>query len=117
MELLETSLPVLERVAVVGEAWVKSQQQAKEGMQASMEAAEAELLPIAEKALGQFDMFLADIHKRLETGNAAVRSPTHAAVGRGVASARRKGLTPVRVTTGVRSHGRGKKPAKRRVRS
>lgn len=63
-DLFQTMQPVLERVAVVTEAAQRAQATAKQGMLASAEKAEAELLPMVQQALGQFDLFLADVQKQ-----------------------------------------------------
>lgn len=63
LELLESVHPVLERIVVVGEAARQAQAQAKEGLRRSAERAEAELAPLVEKALGQFDWVLSEAQK------------------------------------------------------
>lgn len=109
-DLFETIRPVLERVAVVTEAALRAQSTAKAGLIASTEKAEADLLPMVQQALGQFDLFVADIQQQ------AKGAPEAAAVGGAPAS-----RTPVPVITGVRSpkqggKHRGKRPVKRRSR-
>lgn len=91
-DLFETIRPVLERVAVVSEAAQRAQSTAKQGLIESAEKAEAELQPMVQKALGQFDLFLAEVQQQTE-GRAESQPPQAAAADR----------TPVPVITGVRS--------------
>ena len=100
-DLFQTMRPVLERVAVVSEAAQRAQATAKQGMIASAEKAEADLLPMLQQALGQFDLFIADVQAQADQATAAGRQPQTSAVG-AVAAAT---ATPVPVITGVRSHG------------
>lgn len=108
-DLFETMRPVLERVAVVSEAAQRAQATARQGMIDSAEKAEAELLPMVAKALGQFDMFVADVQAQAEGrqqtasagGAAAAPPPTPVPVITGVRSSRTGGKTPRRVVRQV----------------
>ena len=102
-DLFETIRPVLERVAVVTEAAQRAQATAKQGLVDSAEKAEAELLPMVQQALGQFDLFVADVQ-----GQAGAKQPPQAAP---------PPRTPVPVITGVRlptraPHAPRKRPGK-----
>lgn len=92
-DLFETIRPVLERVAVVSEAAQRAQSTAKQGLIESAERAEAELQPMVQKALGQFDLFLAEVQQQTE-GRTESQPPEAAAAA---------APTPVPVITGVRS--------------
>ena len=106
-DLFQTIRPVLERVAVVTEAALRAQATARQGLVQSAEKAEAELLPMVQQALGQFDLFIADVQAQADgrqpqasTGGAAAAPPA----------------TPVPVITGVRSSRTGGKTPRRVVR-
>jgi hypothetical protein len=102
-DLFETMRPVLERVAVVSEAAQRAQAQAKQGLIDSAEKAEAELQPLLDKALGQFDLFITDVQKQTAGASAERRTQGASAPPQ----------TPVPVITGVRSSRTvGKTPRK-----
>lgn len=65
-ELFETVCPVLERVAVVGEAAQRAKVQALEGFRESTERAEATILPHLQSVMGQLDLLVVDAVARLE---------------------------------------------------
>jgi hypothetical protein len=109
-DLFETMRPVLERVAVVSEAAQRAQATARQGMIESAEKAEAELLPMVQKALGQFDMFLADVQAQADGGGRQQTAST------GGAAAAPPPPTPVPVITGVRSSRTGGKTPRKVVR-
>ena len=58
MELLETVVPVFERVVVAAEAAQRAQVQATEGLRDSVQAAEAAILPHVSAAMGQLDLLV-----------------------------------------------------------
>ena len=101
-DLFQTIRPVLERVAVVTEAALRAQATARQGLVQSAEKAEAELLPMVQQALGQFDLFIADVQAQAEgrqqtasaAGAAAAPPPTPVPVITGVRSSRTGGKTP-----------------------
>ena len=64
-EVLEEVYPVLERVCVVLEAARMAKETQRAGMREAVAAAEAELVPIIDKAVAQFDMFIDDAQKAL----------------------------------------------------
>ena len=106
-DLFQTIRPVLERVAVVTEAALRAQATARQGLVQSAEKAEAELLPMVQQALGQFDLFIADVQAQADG-----RKPQTSAVGAVAAPP----ATPVPVITGVRSSRTGGKTPRRVVR-
>lgn len=59
-DLVETVAEPLERVVVVLEAAKRAPDQVKDGLRAAVLKSEAEVLPMATKALSQLDMFLAE---------------------------------------------------------
>jgi hypothetical protein len=94
-DLFETVMPVLDRVAVVSEAAMRADAQARDGLRESVEAAEAAIRPHVLASMAQFDIFAQSLGEAAVAGGSAVPS----------ARAERppKGLpTPVAVTTGVR---------------
>ncbi len=99
LDLFETVTPVLERVCVVAEAAERAQFQAKEGLQAAAERAEAALSPMLAEAMGQLDLLVEDSVKRFK--------------GHG----RPSGAPPVRVRStrsgGSRSPGKSPRPVTR----
>lgn len=60
-ELVDDLVPVLQRVVVVGEASQHAQADLKAGLLRSVEAAEAQVLPHAARAMAQFDWMVADV--------------------------------------------------------
>jgi hypothetical protein len=126
LELLETVVPVLERVVVITEAAQRVQVQAKEGLRASAERAEAAILPHVAEAMGQFDLLVDDALKRIgNTPGQSGRSRSPGAVRAGSAPPRLPSASPRPVTRGPgrgakgpgkRSPG-GRSPAQKRVRS
>ena len=104
-DLFQTIRPVLERVAVVTEAALRAQSTAKSGLIASAEKTEAELLPLMQQALGQFDMFLADVER--QAGASGGQAPE---------ALPPPPRTPVPVITGVRSSRTGGKTPRKGVR-
>lgn len=78
MELFEEVAPILERIVVVTEAAEKAKQQATAGLSEAIEAAEAKILPHANRAIQQFDLLIADIDRasgRLPPGEGSQRPP------------------------------------------
>lgn len=98
LELLETVLPVLERVAVVGEAAQRAHAQAREGLRESVERAEATILPKLAEALEQADWLLEE-QVRL------VQDSAHRSTPQEAGGARRGGVRGPRPVT--RGPGRG----------
>jgi hypothetical protein len=123
-DLFQTIRPVLERVAVVTEAALRAQSTARQGLIDSAEKAEAELLPMVQQALGQFDLFVADVQQQAAAADeraggapAAPRpAPEPPASNTGVRSApsapRKPAKPPRRVVS--KNPGRGVRGRKRR---
>jgi uncharacterized protein (DUF1778 family) len=60
VDLLETAVPVLERIAVVMKAASEAPQEMLDGLRGSLERAEANVLNQMQEHMGQLDIFLAE---------------------------------------------------------
>lgn len=102
-ELLEQSLPVLERM---GESFRKikaAQDEQKKRIAKELDQAQAEVEPVLEQVLGQFDLFMTKIEQaagaaapdaRLRAGAAAAAAPSTPVTNRGVTPSQVKGPKP-----------------------
>lgn len=63
-EIFGTALPSLERVVVILERAASASKEVRDGVAASVERAERDLMPMLLEALGQGDMFLADLEQK-----------------------------------------------------
>ena len=106
LDLFETVTPVLERVCVVAEAAERAQSQAKEGLQAAAERAEAALSPLLAKAMGQLDLLVEDSVKRFKGHGPAGGAPAERARSARPRGSRTPGKSPRPV---IRGPGRGAK--------
>jgi hypothetical protein len=93
-QFVDLAVPSLERVVVILERAKAAPEKVRAGLAASIERAEADMLPAMLSSVGQFDMFLED----------AVRSSAAAAsaqrMRRGRSAPPRASSTPVPVTRG-----------------
>lgn len=115
MELLETVIPVLERVVVAVEAAQQVQDRARDGLRSSVEAAEAAMLPHVAAAMGQLDLLVEQAvrsHGAEHAPGTGPRRPEGSAAGAPrAARPPRRSESPRSVTRGP---GRGaKEPGKR----
>ena len=65
-EVLDQVFPVFERLAVVMDAAEKASEDVKGRLRQSAEEAERDLLPLAEKVMGQLDMFVGSTVAEME---------------------------------------------------
>lgn len=116
-DMLELSLPTLERMAATFQKIKRAQDQQRETIRDALDDAQAALEPIALHAVGQFDLFMA----KLEQASGVDATDARERVGAATpdahpAPATNRGATPRKETAGVpsparissRSHGLGK---------
>lgn len=88
VDMLDTMVPVLERVVVTLQAAIDAPQQVREGMKSTFQKAEKELLPQLTSMMGQLDMLLqpavVPALAGASAGAVAVESPRPPATNRGV---------------------------------
>ena len=65
-DMLEEFYPVMERVCVVLEAAKQAQATSKQGLRDAVAQAEAELVPLAQATLSQFDLFMQRVEGSVE---------------------------------------------------
>lgn len=101
-EFLDVAVPPMERMVVVLEQAAAMPHQTREELRASVERAEAKLLPALVAAAEQTDLFLAEAAKAVRSGRAqpAQRAARGAPKGE---------VTPVAVTRGSGSRKRTQK--------
>lgn len=69
-ELLEAAIPSMERVVAIVERASTASQEVRDGVVAAVERAERELMPALVAAVGQSDLFLAELQEKAEGGDA-----------------------------------------------
>lgn len=99
-ELLETSVPVLERLAATTQRFKAVKDDERATLLAALADAEATLAPVAQGVLGQFDLFLeqavafASKPQQSRSDSSAAGAPQTPRTNRGVTPTRRKPRKP-----------------------
>jgi hypothetical protein len=93
-QFVDLAVPSLERVVVILERAKSAPEKVRAGLAASIERAEADMLPAMLSSVGQFDMFLEDAVRSSASDASAQR------VRRGRSAPARAASTPVPVTRG-----------------
>ena len=110
-ELLEESLPVLERMAESFRKIKAAQAEQKKRIADELEQAQAGVEPILEQVLGQFDLFMTRVESAAGAGGDGVRkrpaAPASAAVRTPVTN---RGVTPTPTKTRKAPTGKASKP-------
>lgn len=105
-ELLETVADPVERVCVILEAAQKAPGDLKAGLRAAVDRAESSLLPAAQAAVDQFDLFVSDATEEIKAANeraaGAAQRRTAARAGGAAPDPRpvTRGSTPLRKGAG-----------------
>lgn len=102
-EILEQSLPVLERMAESFRKIKAAQEEQKKRIVEELDQAQAEVEPVLEQVLGQFDLFMS----KVERAAGAVPAGSVATPGTAPAAAR----TPVTNRGVTPQHGKSRKPS------
>ena len=122
-DMLDVAIPSLERVVVVLEQAAGMSQEARAGMRASFERAEADIVPGLANLMLQRDAFIDDMVGALQPNGDAEKRPMGADEGAPEATARtapaaaksaeKQGSTPVPVTRGSGTESEGSRERKK----
>lgn len=74
VDILEEFYPVMERICVVLEAAAQAQATSRQGLRDAVAQAEAELVPLAQATLSQFDLFMSRMDDATGVGTERARS-------------------------------------------
>lgn len=103
-EILEQSLPVLERMAESFRKIKAAQDEQKKRIIADLDHAQAEVEPVLEQVLGQFDLFMSRVERAAGAAAAdSARSAAAAAVDAAPTPVTNRGVTPSPINPPKRS--------------
>ena len=110
-DMLEQALPVLERMAESFRKIKAAQDEQKKRIVEELDQAQAEVEPVLEQVLGQFDLFLTKIEQASGAGAVGARERASApAPGASSTPVTNRGVTPSQVKGRKSSPGKASKP-------
>lgn len=110
-DMLEQALPVLERMAESFRKIKAAQDEQKKRIVEELDQAQAEVEPVLEQVLGQFDLFLTKIEQASGAGAVGARERASApALGASSTPVTNRGVTPTPTKTRKAPTGKASKP-------